>query len=112
VARLVRQHEGDLTEAGLSEAAGRLSAMAKVPVLGMRLRHQGLERGAEHDGCGGRWFDLVSAVPRRHGENAPEDCSRRRAWSEEGHIGADGGEKTGRSAGVNRVANMGVEAGS
>jgi len=68
---LVRQHEGDLIEAGLSEAAGRLSAMAKVPAVGMRLRHQGLERGAEHDGCGGRWFDLVSAVPRRHGENAP-----------------------------------------
>src|SRR5271168_858621 len=55
VARLVRQHEGDLIQAGLSEAAGRLSAMAKVPALGMRLRHQGLERGAEHDGCGGGW---------------------------------------------------------
>ena len=78
MARLVQQHEGDLIEAGLSEAAGRLSAMAKVPALGMRLRHQGLERGAEHDGgdrkltwrdfaicpdCGGA-MQRIAIVPR------------------------------------------------
>jgi hypothetical protein len=83
--------------------------MAKVPALGMRLRHQAWKE-AEHDRLRRALIRLVSAVRLRYGENAPEDCSRRRALSDEGHVGADGGEKIVRGAGADRVADMGVEA--
>ena len=112
MARLVRQHEGDLIEAGLSEAGGSVERYGESASVrdAAEASRPGKRRGARR--LRRTLVRLVSAVRRRHGENAPEDCCRRRAWSEEGHIGADGGEKTGRSAGVDQVADMGVEAGS